>query len=77
MLSTHFVAKSKINKEKYGLRQAFVMNDLSGLVRLVSVKGEALMKEDSGKRKSPIEGYLIAGAALALLFGIVLLKARA
>lgn len=34
------------------------------------------MKESIGKRKRPIEGYLIAGAALALLFGVVLLKAR-
>jgi hypothetical protein len=28
------------------------------------------------KRKRPLEGYLIAGASLALLFGVVLLKAR-
>lgn len=34
------------------------------------------MEDIQGKRKRPVEGYLIAGAALALLFGIVILKAR-
>lgn len=34
------------------------------------------MQGIQGKRKRPVEGYLIAGAALALLFGIVILKAR-
>lgn len=34
------------------------------------------MRDTSGKRKRPVEGYLIAAAALALLFGVVLLKAR-
>lgn len=34
------------------------------------------MQDTPGKRKRPLEGYLIAGAALVLLFGIVILKAR-
>jgi hypothetical protein len=34
------------------------------------------MRDSEGDRKRPVEGYLIAGAALALLLGIVILKAR-
>jgi hypothetical protein len=33
--------------------------------------------KDSNKGRRPVEGYLIAGAALLLLLGVVILKARA
>jgi hypothetical protein len=34
------------------------------------------MQYEQGKGKSPFGGYLIAGAAVALLFALVVLKAR-
>jgi hypothetical protein len=52
------------------------MNVLSEFVRLLFIKAGDVMK-DSNAGKRPFEGYLIAGVALALLLGVVILKARA
>ena len=53
------------------------MNVLSDFVNVRgSITGRG-MKETAGEIKRPVEGYLIVGAALALLLGIVLLMARA
>jgi hypothetical protein len=52
------------------------MNVLDDFVRLLFDKVGDVMIDTRGDRKRPVEGYLIAGFALALLLGIVILKAR-
>jgi hypothetical protein len=52
------------------------MNVLSGSVRLLLIKAGDVMRDTEGDRKRPVEGYLIVGISLALLLGIVILKAR-
>jgi hypothetical protein len=34
------------------------------------------MKEDKKRQRRPLGGFIIAGASLALLFGIAILKGR-
>jgi hypothetical protein len=52
------------------------MNVLSDFAKMLFIKAGYAMTDTRGDRKRPVEGYLIAGAALALLLGIVILKAR-
>jgi hypothetical protein len=40
------------------------------------LKAGYAMRNEPGGRKRPLEGYLIVGCALALLLGVVILKAR-
>lgn len=52
------------------------MNVLSDFVRLLSSKARNYMTDMAGEARKPLKGYLIAGCALALLLGMVILKAR-
>jgi hypothetical protein len=52
------------------------MNVLSDSVKLLLIRAGDVMRDSQGDRKRPVEGFLIVGVALALLLGIVVLKAR-
>jgi hypothetical protein len=53
------------------------MHVLSEFVKLLFIKAGNVMKNERARGERPFEGYLIVGAALALLLGVALLKARA
>ncbi len=63
--------------EKRGFRQGFVMNVLGDFVIVRFIKDGEMTRSVRDERGRPVKGYLIAFAALALLAGMVFLKARA